>query len=427
MAIEHALRASKTDTVALPAPSRKIVKSKAVDRITAQKARNAVTGSATRHEIKKPIATAEKKDVPAINKKEASILPPTPARTEIKTMPKTEISSPKIIKKVPTVSPALEKATVKLQDSVSNVIEKKTYEAEGVAQIVDDPSVQPILRSEVVETDDTAEDVAHVITDEFDPSIISQDAAMVQAADSETAPVIEEPNITFDVLSDDDIDAILSELPINAAPQSEVLATEETRSMPDGILTHETVELDEPTQNFVDIALLLDPLHASEPENSRSAEILHEMDIAPLPPVTIKVSEAIQELQITDPERADAAIEVLQKISFAIDEVIKLRQNKDEMAPNAEEDLQILCIELFSRLGWALEPETMMEFIQGVMQAKQMMQIFAEKEAVQNESGTREFKKEHDPLFGGILQESEDDLTRAIGTHAVRNYQFALA
>ncbi len=225
----------------------------------------------------------------------------------------------------------------------------------------------------------------------------------------------EELPASFDVLDDSDKEELLSEISVEAVKTTDTEPVFEPEKLP------------EASTEYIQFATLLDVPNIPDAADTETVAVLKHVEVTPLPIVCIEVMQAIQLLQATEPEQAKAAVEDLQKISIAVDKVIQLRASGNELAPDAEEKLEILCIELFSRLGWALEPETMKEFIQGVILTKQTVQIFAAKKATEDEQGTHEIKQEHDQIFGGLIQGIEDSLTRAIGTRAVQNYQFSLA
>lgn len=230
-----------------------------------------------------------------------------------------------------------------------------------------------------------------------------------------------EPDVTFDVLSDEDIDDLLTEILHEPTDEFTPLLNENSAD------TTEVESLPKTAVDFIGFTSLLKIPEQPNLQDGETITILSEMEIEPLPFVCIEVVIAIQELQNSDPEAAKAAVVTMREISLAVDEVMKLRLSGSELAIEAEEKLEILCIELFTRLGWALEPEKMMELMQGVMQTKQTAQVFTDKKAALSDRGTHEIKHEHDPIFGGMIQEIEDYLMRAIGTHAVRSYDFAPA
>lgn len=226
---------------------------------------------------------------------------------------------------------------------------------------------------------------------------------------SEEEQLEPQPEVIFDVLAEEDIQKPAGEL------------------TPNHVITSEVHVLSETTIELMDFAALLNLPELPENNNPETVEILNDIEIAPLPQVCIEVTTKINELQVLEPESAQAAVEMLQNITFAIDEVIELRMSGSELAPETEAKLQELCIELFTALGINHTPETVMEFVQGIMQAKQMAQAIADKTAPSTEKGTHEIKHEHDPVFDLAFHQLEDYMARALGIRAVRNTQFALA
>jgi len=216
------------------------------------------------------------------------------------------------------------------------------------------------------------------------------------------------------------------ELETEPEPIGDILSEEGILELLDEAAT-EQEPLPETTTEFVDFVSFLNPTEPIRIDKPETITALKEVEIAPLPPICIEVTGAIQKLQELEPEAAELAVGILQAINMKIDEVIKLRLKGSENAPEAEEKLQELCIKLFITLNIPYTTETVMEFVQGIVQAKQMAQAFADKTAASTEKGTHEIKEEHDPIFGVMFQENEDDLKRAIGNRAVQNYQFALA
>ncbi|MDB5182640.1 MAG: hypothetical protein JWO47_424 [Candidatus Saccharibacteria bacterium] len=365
-------------------------------------------------------------ELPILSAKDIVIIPVHNTESLIATQ-----NSEKLIATKKDLVPRLLQAT---SEATMPILQSKT--------IVKDIALQATEAHTISKPDYTPEDIFKVNEAEFGEVVVAQE--LIDEINSVNAPAIireftevaddEVPESIFDVLTDDDIENILNEVVVESTddPNIEAGVAEESVSVQEQEIgtepaVDELEQLPTPTVEFLDFVSLLDLPDFRTEENAESVEILKEMEISPLPPVCIEVVNAIHFLQETDPERAMAAIETLHKMSLAIDKIVALRLNGSELAPDAEEKLQDLCIQLFTQLGWALEPEKIMEFMQGMMQAKQIAQVISDRKAPITEQGTHEIKDEHDPIFGGLIQEIEDYLTRAIGTHAVRNYQFALA
>ncbi len=150
-------------------------------------------------------------------------------------------------------------------------------------------------------------------------------------------------------------------------------------------------------------------------------EAIPSSEILTLPPICAEVTKAVADLEIKLPEAAEGAKDLLVSIVQAIDEVVRLRIDGSSLAPYAEEQLHDLCIELFTRLELPCTNETVMEFVQGIMTTKHLLQLATDTSAVPTEKGTHEIKQEHDPIFGGMLQHFEDYVARAIGTQALHS------
>jgi len=158
-----------------------------------------------------------------------------------------------------------------------------------------------------------------------------------------------------------------------------------------------TLEIDEPAvyvQEYKDFAAVLG---ITEP-------ILNEqqtLEVQPLPPICVEVAAAMQELA---PEPAEAAQEMLQNIMIKIDEVVEQRISGSELAPASEEELEQLCIELFEYLGIEHTPETVMEFVAGIMRTKKLSLETEESNAEQYDDGTHEIKLDDDQTPGRLAQ-----------------------
>ena len=415
MAIESTLMKSKLDKVLIPVVSKNIFKP-----IT--KSLN-IKPKANHNSVKTVL--------PVITKK-------NPLPFKIKEIP---LKIPVMETKVPLMQSVLQKPKENLISQ--NEVEVNPDKIKKPERIISRDFKKVQVKPHEHEIDDFIEIENILITDEkVAPAMFIPPISIPQTVEIENLDLVTEDtdailttqvtDITTDVYTDKDIDELFSDMTVNYTQLA--LATDlDKPSVNLNEITAlntpavEAMTLAEPVSDFVELAILLDADQAPRFDDNTSTDLLTEIDVMPLPPITIEVSEAIQVLQITKPEQAEAAIVVLQKISLAVDNVVRLRNSGDETAPEAEEALQTLCIELFSHLDKTLEPEIMMEFIQGIRQTKQLMQVFTDKKDTKGKNGTHEIKHEDDHAYLGLIQDIEDPITRALGTHALRSYQFALA
>jgi hypothetical protein len=193
----------------------------------------------------------------------------------------------------------------------------------------------------------------------------------------------------------------------------------------------QTVELLEPvpessmqiTEDIEAFAALFLPLDTSEnpslyitPAEQETPETQDAVE--PIPPVCVEVTAKITEL---DPAPAEIAFAILQEISEKIETVIALRHEENgEVALVAEAELEQLCIELFEYLGIEYTPETVMEFVTGIMRVRQMPEFQSVEPADIQDDGTHEDKHHTDHDFSQLAQLFELPFMRALGSLTLR-------
>lgn len=148
-----------------------------------------------------------------------------------------------------------------------------------------------------------------------------------------------------------------------------------------------------------DISLGDTPLHEAAPE---------------LPAICVEVIEKFSAL---DPEPAHVAREMLVKITNTVEEVVLLRRSGHEEALAAEQELEALCIELFDYLGVEYTPETIMQFVSGIMEARQFAEQEQSNQAREEhiDEGMREFKRDDGQGMGVLLQLASYSLSHTLG------------
>ncbi len=179
-------------------------------------------------------------------------------------------------------------------------------------------------------------------------------AALLPGIMPETDITIEEH--PFANLFEEYLDANKSE--IETGQTTTTAVAEWVASLPETALEHIGLS------NILDI-----PLPASP--DVIAAMIEQNPEAVPtLPPVCAEVTQAVQELA---PELAGIALEKMQTISALVDEVVMARMENNEIAPELEQELAKLCMQLFEYLGIEYTPETAIEFTIGVAQTKKFI------------------------------------------------------
>lgn len=140
----------------------------------------------------------------------------------------------------------------------------------------------------------------------------------------------------------------------------------------------------------------------------------------PLPPICLEVMVAVQDLA---PEPAEAAEEMIASISTTIDHIIELG---DRITPLAEHELEQACATLFEHLNIEYNPETIMEFIAGITQAKRIVLAAVKHVELVPEKGTREAGQEADQGDGGLLGHIGGIVARALGKVSLNIAELAL-
>ena len=142
-----------------------------------------------------------------------------------------------------------------------------------------------------------------------------------------------------------------------------------------------------------------EPTAIQDPQAPTDSELMYT-ELQALPPICIEVVNVIAELP---PESVEIAKDILLDINHAVDVVINLRINGDELAPEAEKQLEDLCVKLFTYLGIEdYDEQTVMEFVQGIILARK--------------DGTREAKQDDDQIPSQFAQIMAFPWAKQLGT-----------